>query len=54
MAKKKKHIKKCSSFLPIKEMPVKTRLRFHLTPVRRAIEYTTLNFEEDEEKKEPS
>jgi hypothetical protein len=33
----KKHMKKCSPFLPIKEMQIKTVLRFHLTPVRIAI-----------------
>jgi hypothetical protein len=47
-------MRKCSPFLPIKEMPIKTRLRFHLTPVRMAIKYTILNFGEDVEKKEPS
>jgi hypothetical protein len=33
----KKHMKKCSPFLAIKEIQIKTKLRFHLSPVRIAI-----------------
>jgi flagellar biosynthesis/type III secretory pathway protein FliH len=33
----KKHIRKCSPSLAIKEMQIKTTLRFHLTPDRIAI-----------------
>jgi hypothetical protein len=32
-----KYLKKCSTFLAIKEIQIKTTLRFHLTPVRTAI-----------------
>jgi hypothetical protein len=41
--KAKKHKKKCSPSLAIKEMQIKTTLRFHLTPVRIVIINNTTN-----------
>jgi hypothetical protein len=52
----KKYMKKCSTSLAIKEMQIKTMLRFLFTPVRMAIIRTqkTTNFDEDVGKKQPS
>jgi hypothetical protein len=52
----KNHMKKCSPSLTIKEMQIKTILRFHLTLVRIAIIKNTTNkgVGEDVGEKEPS
>ena len=50
-----KHVRRCSALLIIREMQIKTTMRYHLTPVTMiVIKKSINNAEESVEEREPS